>query len=57
MFEYHVQILLTLHCDISQGYALIEFENYEDALAAIKGLNGKNILDQSVCVNWAFAKK
>jgi len=40
-----------------QGYALVEFEEYDDALSAIKGLDGQPLLDQVIQVDWAFVKK
>lgn len=42
---------------VTQGYALVEFEEHKDALAAIKGLNGKQLLGQTIQVDWAFTKK
>jgi RNA-binding protein 8A len=40
-----------------QGYALVEFGEYDDALSAIKGLNGQQLLEQVINVDWAFVKK
>ena len=47
------------HCTYytPQGYALVEFEEHSDALSAIKGLNGKKLLEQVITVDWAFTKK
>jgi len=39
-----------------QGYALVEYENYKDALSAIKSMNGKQLLEQTIQVDWAFVK-
>lgn len=38
-----------------QGYALIEYEMKKEAQAAIDNLNGKQMLTQAICVNWAFS--
>jgi RNA-binding protein 8A len=40
-----------------QGYALIEYEKYEDALKAVRGMNGKEFLEQKLHVDWTFVKK
>lgn len=40
---------------VYQGYALIEYENYEEAQAAISGMNGAEFLTQTVIVDWAFS--
>jgi RNA recognition motif-containing protein len=36
---------------------LVEFEEFNDAQGAIKGLNGKDLLGQTIKVDWAFTKK
>lgn len=37
-----------------KGYALIEYEKFEEAQAAIKEMNGANMLEQPINVDWAF---
>lgn len=34
----------------------MEFEEFKDAQGAIKGLNGKQLLGQTIQVDWAFTK-
>ncbi|XP_076949991.1 RNA-binding protein Y14A-like isoform X1 [Bidens hawaiensis] len=39
-----------------KGYALIEYENYEEAEKAITTMDGGELLTQVVNVDWAFSK-
>ncbi|KAK1426005.1 hypothetical protein QVD17_14672 [Tagetes erecta] len=39
-----------------KGYALIEYENYEEAEKAITAMDGGELLTQTVNVDWAFSK-
>lgn len=39
-----------------QGYALIEYGQKKEGEAAIAGMNGAQILTQTVAVSWALAK-
>lgn len=42
---------------INQGYALIEYEHFKDAVAAKNGLDGSDLLGNTINVDWAFMKK
>ncbi|KAI3822499.1 hypothetical protein L1987_10089 [Smallanthus sonchifolius] len=39
-----------------KGYALIEYENYEEAEKAISSMDGGELLTQTVNVDWAFSR-
>ena len=39
-----------------KGYALVEFESYKSALAALEAIDDTEILGQKVRVDWAFIK-
>ncbi|KAI9918220.1 hypothetical protein PsorP6_011751 [Peronosclerospora sorghi] len=39
-----------------KGYALVEFEQFEDAKKAMKRMDGQEILGQVIHVDWAFRK-
>jgi len=40
-----------------KGYALIEYEQLEEAKAAIKTMNGKTVFGKPLVVDFAFSKK
>lgn len=39
-----------------QGYALIEFETKKEAETAIKEMDGQQVFQQEIHVDWAFVK-
>ncbi|KAJ1293058.1 hypothetical protein BS78_01G039200 [Paspalum vaginatum] len=39
----------------AKGYALIEYESFEEAQAAIRAMNGSQLLTKTVYVDWAFS--
>ena len=39
-----------------QGYVLIEFPTLEEAKAAVEGVNGTKLLDQTISVDFAFVR-
>eukprot|EP01038_Epipyxis_sp_PR26KG_P010073 gene10073-13536_t len=53
----NIHVNLDRRTGFVKGYALVEYETYEEALTTIKSLNGAEILGQSVQVGWAFTKK
>lgn len=53
----NIHVNLDRRTGFVKGYALIEFEKKEEALDAIKGMNGQKLLDQTITVDWAFLKK
>jgi RNA-binding protein 8A len=39
-----------------QGYALLEYEKFEEAKEAVDTMNGKELYDKQISVDFAFRK-
>lgn len=48
----HVTVLYAF-----QGYSLIEYKTYDEALKAKESLDESTLLDRQIAVNWAFIQK
>ncbi|CAE7532544.1 Y14A [Symbiodinium sp. CCMP2592] len=54
--EANLHLNLDRRTGFVKGYAFIEYENKQEADAAIKAMDGNSLLDHKLDVSWAFAK-
>lgn len=53
----NITVNLDRRTGFAKGYALVEFEKFEEAEEAIKEMNGGPLLGKPVAVDWAFVKE
>jgi RNA-binding protein 8A len=53
----NVAVNLDRRTGFVKGYALVEFEQWEDAARAIKAMSGAAILGREIACDWAFVRK
>lgn len=41
----------------AKGYSLIEYSNFDEANSAIKEMNGEELFEKRLVVDWAFQEK
>lgn len=52
----NLRINLDRKTALFKGYALVEFDNFDDAKKAQEGLNGHEIFEKKLKIDWAFKK-
>jgi RNA-binding protein 8A len=53
----NVYMNLDRQTGFAKGYALVEFKERKGAEAAISALNGSNLMEKKIAVDWAFISK
>ena len=51
-----VNLYIKSQCGLWQGYALVEYDTFKEAQAAIDNLNGAEIAGQKISVDWTFVQ-
>ncbi|KAI3661582.1 hypothetical protein MP638_007070 [Amoeboaphelidium occidentale] len=52
----NVHLNLDRHTGYVKGYALLEYEKFEEAKEAVDTMNGKELYDKQIAVDFAFRK-